>query len=49
MKTRDVPQDPILDLCGDLDGLPADLSANFDHYLDLTYGPKPGESDTPAP
>ncbi len=36
--TRPPAEDPILDLIGDLDGLPEDLSANFDRYLNETYG-----------
>jgi hypothetical protein len=35
--TRPSTDDPILDLSGDLDGLPSDLSANFDRYLNETY------------
>ncbi len=30
-------EDPLLDLSGDIDGLPADLSANLDRYLNETY------------
>jgi Ribbon-helix-helix protein, copG family len=30
-------EDPLLDLSGDIDGLPADLSANLDRYLKQTY------------
>lgn len=29
--------DPVLELSGDLDGLPPDLSKRFQHYLDETY------------
>jgi len=29
--------DPVLELSGDLDGLPPDLSERFNHYLDETY------------
>jgi hypothetical protein len=29
--------DPVLELSGDLDGLPPDLSERFHHYLDETY------------
>jgi hypothetical protein len=35
--TRLPSQDPILELSGILEGLPADLSANFDRYLGETY------------
>src|SRR5216683_729497 len=39
--TRTPGQDPLLDLNGDLDGLPADLSANVDRYLNETVGAEP--------
>jgi Ribbon-helix-helix protein, copG family len=42
--TRGHAQDPLLDLSGDIDGLPADLSENFDRYLDETFVAEP-----PAP
>ena len=29
--------DPLLGLSGDIDGLPADLSASFERYLDETF------------
>ena len=35
--TRLPAGDPILELSGMLEGLPADVSANFDRYLDETY------------
>ena len=35
--TRHPADDPLLDLSGDIDGLPADLSASFDRYLNETY------------
>jgi hypothetical protein len=35
--TRPPADDPILDLVGIFDGLPSDLSANFDHYLNKTF------------
>lgn len=35
--------DPVLELSGDLDGLPPDLSERFNHYLDETY-----VAETPA-
>ena len=41
----DLPaEDPVLELCGDLDGLPADLSANVDRSLEETYA-----TELPAP
>jgi hypothetical protein len=42
--TRRAAGDPLLELSGDIDGLPADLSARFDRYLDETYVAEP-----PAP
>ena len=42
--TRSPAQDPLLELRGDIDGLPADLSANFDRYIGETYVAEP-----PAP
>ena len=35
--TRREADDPILDLAGDIDGLPPDMSENFDKYLNETY------------
>jgi hypothetical protein len=35
--TRSAVEDPLLELSGDLDGLPEDLSENFDRYLNETY------------
>jgi hypothetical protein len=35
--TRPPAKDPLLELSGDIDGLPADLSASFDRYLGETY------------
>ncbi len=35
--TRAPATDPVLELSGDIDGLPADLSANFDRYLNETF------------
>jgi len=46
MNTTDPLDDPILELSGDLDGLPADLSANFDRYLNATYGLDIGGPET---
>jgi hypothetical protein len=42
--TREPAGDPLLELSGDLDGLPADVSANFQRYLDETY-----VAESPAP
>jgi hypothetical protein len=42
--TRQPVGDPLLQLSGDIDGLPADLSANFQRYLDETF-----VADSPAP
>ena len=36
--TRARAADPILDLSGIAEGLPADASERFDHYLTETYG-----------
>ena len=33
--------DPLLDLSGDIDGLPADLTENFDRYLNETFVAEP--------
>ena len=35
--TRKPVGDPLLELSGDIDGLPADLSASFRRYLDETF------------
>jgi len=35
--TRRPGGDPLLDLSGDIDGLPADLSQSFNRYLDETF------------
>lgn len=35
--TRSPAVDPIMELSGDLDGLPEDAAANFDRYLNETY------------
>jgi hypothetical protein len=35
--TRPAASDPILELSGMFEGLPADLSENFERYLDQTY------------
>ena len=42
--TRRPAEDPLLDLAGDIDGLPADLSEHFDRYLNETFVAEP-----PAP
>ena len=42
--TRRPVEDPLLELSGDIDGLPADLSANFQRYLDETF-----VAESPAP
>jgi hypothetical protein len=39
--TRRPPSDPILELCGDIDGLPPDLSAEFNRYLNETFVAEP--------
>ena len=39
--TRPVAGDPLLNLCGDIDGLPPDLSANFHRYLDEPFVAEP--------
>jgi hypothetical protein len=33
--------DPLLDLSGDIVGLPGDLSAGFDRYLNTTFAAEP--------
>lgn len=35
--TRAPADDPVLELSGDIDGLPPDLSRRFDRYLDETF------------
>jgi Ribbon-helix-helix protein, copG family len=42
--TRKPADDPLLELSGDIDGLPADLSASFHRYLDETF-----VAESPAP
>jgi hypothetical protein len=42
--TRRPAADRLLELSGDIDGLPADLSANFHRYLDETF-----VAESPAP
>lgn len=42
--TRRPADDPLLELSGDIDALPADLSENFDRYLNETF-----VAERPAP
>jgi hypothetical protein len=42
--TRRPVEDPLLELSGDLDGLPEDLSERFDRYLNETYVAEPPAS-----
>jgi hypothetical protein len=39
--TRRPVHDPLLELSGDIDGLPPDLSREFDRYLNETYIAEP--------
>lgn len=39
--TRRPPADPVLELSGDIDALPPDLSAEFDRYLNETFVAEP--------
>lgn len=39
--TRAPADDPLLELSGDIDGLPEDLSRSFDRYLEQTYVAEP--------
>lgn len=39
--TRQPASDPLLELSGDIDGLPPDLSREFDRYLNETYVAEP--------
>ena len=39
--TRRPADDPFLQLSGDIDGLPADLSENFDRHLNETFVAEP--------
>ncbi len=39
--TRPPVDDPLLELSGDIDGLPADMSENFDRYLNATFVAEP--------
>ena len=39
--TRRTSEDPLLELSGDIDGLPSDLSENFERRLDETFVAEP--------
>ena len=39
--TRPPSKDPLLDLSGDIDGLPEDLSEGFDRYLNASFVAEP--------
>jgi hypothetical protein len=39
--TRPTVDDPLLELSGDIDGLPQDLSQNFDRHLNATFVAEP--------
>lgn len=39
--TRRSEEDPVLELSGDIDGLPPDLSENFNRYMDETFVAEP--------
>jgi hypothetical protein len=39
--TRRPADDPLLELSGDIDGLPADLSEHFDRHLNETFVAEP--------
>jgi hypothetical protein len=39
--TRPRPDDPLLELSGDIDGLPTDLAENFARYLNETFIAEP--------
>ncbi|HET7609949.1 MAG TPA: CopG family transcriptional regulator [Gammaproteobacteria bacterium] len=39
--TRRAATDPVLELSGDIDALPPDLSAEFDRYLNETFVAEP--------
>jgi hypothetical protein len=45
--TRRPAEDPILDLSGDVDDLPADLSENFERYLNETFRAEPPDTSRP--
>jgi hypothetical protein len=39
--TRSATDDPLLELSGDIDGLPVDLSRSFDRYVNETFVAEP--------
>jgi hypothetical protein len=39
--TKQIAEDPVLELSGDIDGLPVDLSERFERYLDETFVAEP--------
>jgi hypothetical protein len=39
--TRQASSDPVLDLSGDIDGLPPDMSREFDRHLNETFVAEP--------
>jgi hypothetical protein len=45
--TRAPVEDPLLELSGDIEGLPADASTNLRRYLDETYVAEPSASYRP--
>jgi hypothetical protein len=45
--TRRQADDPLLELSGDIDDLPADLSDNVDRYLEETFRPEPPAARRP--
>lgn len=50
--TRQPGEDPLLELSGDIDGLPVDLSEQLDRYLDETFvaeRPAPYRARRPSP
>jgi hypothetical protein len=42
--TRERPGDPLLELSGDIDGLPPDLSSEFDRHLNETFVAEPSST-----
>ena len=45
--TRQPAEDPVLQLSGDIDDLPVDLSANVDRYLNETFRAEPPAASRP--
>ena len=45
--TRRPAEDPVLDLSGDIDDLPADLSENVERYLNETFRAEPPAARRP--